>query len=1090
MNRKLKKLLESPDKFVRDAVDKRTWRLRARVPRPRTHTSRRFSVVTAVYNAAPYLQDFLTSLARQSVHFGESLELIAVDDGSSDDSLEILKNWESRHPGKIKVFSKPNGGQASARNVGIDHATGDWITFIDPDDFVAPDYFEHVDRILSTNEASDTTLVSCPLIFFLESTNSFRDNHPLRFRFSGGDRVIRDEQLDTHLLQLSAASGFFRRDIIDSSHLRFDEALRPVFEDAEFVARYLLTEPPRSIALCASATYFYRKRSDSSSTLDRAWQSPDRFTTLLRNAHLALLRRFPPHQAPLWLQRTVLYDLAWLFRRTINHSEHLAFLSPEELAEFRHLTSEILKHISPDTINNFDHCGIWLFHKLGWLALGGHAARPTPRAYIDGFDPEKNLFRLRHFYGDRSNEEIVYSDDDEADVVFEKTQQHEFAGSTFINERVLWIEPPTSNKRISFSLGKDPVQLILRKRKPSWTLVARDIIAGFHPAPRPQALPWYRRIEHATATSSLVSDHYRDCWLLMDRDTQADDNAEHLYRHIKNYRPDINAFFVLRQGSHDWPRLKREGFRLIAFGSALHRAALANAAHIVSSHIDRYVVDPMPDLTKASLRRFKITFLQHGVTKDDISNWLNPKKIDLLITASPREHQSIVCDGSPYRFSEHEVALTGFPRHDALGAVSDRGRTITLMPTWRLSLAGRVKGSGNERERNPDFAKSRFAQAWSSLLQSTELQHLSKIGHQIEFFPHANLTPYIHDLEIPPHISVKTHHDGSIQDVFRRTGILVTDYSSTAFELAYLQRAIVYFQFDRDEVFGGGHLTRPGYFDYDRDGFGPVCSDAGEVTKELLRLTSNEMKPAPEYTKRMFETFAFHDGNSCERVIQAIEALNSPLHPRARLQEIRIVRARRASAAGLWESATRRWSLVSAGPCGERELRLSEAHRELGHFVQSARILASLPGDTPESARERAKLLSHVHDWDAAIAAWRSELATADDDDRPLCALELGLALIARADHEEALSVLSPYCNATPTHARAVAEAAAALGDLHAAIDALTPWVDSVPKLRVQMSRYLAESGNVHRARELLESASVASEPEAERILVRYGAWR
>ncbi|MCB9636595.1 MAG: CDP-glycerol glycerophosphotransferase family protein [Sandaracinus sp.] len=1092
MNRKLKKLIESPDRFFRDAVQKRTWRARASAPRMRHSGTRRFSVVTAVYNASPFLDDFLTSLARQSLRFGDGVELIAVDDGSTDDSLAILRRWAERFPTAIKVFHKTNGGQASARNVGLEHATGDWVTFIDPDDFVATDYFERVDQLLSRPEASDTNLVSCNLVFYLEKTNSLRDNHPLKFRFAKGDQIVRDDQLDTHLLQLSASSAFFRRDLLEASTLRFDESIRPVFEDAHFVARYLLAAPPQSVGLCASAIYYYRKRADESSTMDRAWTSTERFTDLLKRAHLPLLSSFgegtPP---PVWLQRTILYDIAWYFRRLVDHSEHTAFLSPQQTANFREQVVSVLHHMETHVILDFELCGIWLFHKLGWLHMTGRAHDSAPRAYVDSFDETKQLFRIRHFHTDRDAIESVSSESGELELVFEKTQRHDFAGQPFLDERILWFKAPESDSLISMQIGEAPASLALKGRRPSRSLKARDLRSSGVKKARPESLRWYRRLEHGVATSTAIADRFRDCWLFMDRDTQADDNAEHLYRYVRRERPDINAFFVLRRSSHDWSRLQKEGFRLLDFGGPAHRAALTNACHVISSHVDRYVVAPMPDLDKTALRRFKVTFLQHGVTKDDISNWLNPKPIDLLITASRREHESIVSEGSPYRYCDREVALTGFPRHDALGAASavEGRRVLTLMPTWRLSLAGRVTGDGNTREKNPGFARSQFAREWMALLRSPRLLELRDRGYEIDFFPHANLVPYIDDLRVPEHVRVKTHVGGSIQDVFRRTTILVTDYSSTAFELAYLGRPIVYFQFDRDEVFGGGHLTRPGYFDYDRDGFGPVCTTVDAVEAELARLVERNGQPDPVFVARMNDVFAFRDGGSCARVLAAIEALDATEHPRSRAEPLRLARARRASRAKRWDLAHDRWSSLPRGvaPYPEREVRLAEAQRELGQFVAAARTLNGLSSDVrpPEARRERALLLSAVESWSRAVGAWREELERCEESDRPFCALALAEALLASGEAREAMTLLEAHPDTRPKHAQVYAAAAMALEEWSVACDALAPFAGTSVPLALSLADALDRSGDGAAAIALLATPLLASEPEAQRMAVR-----
>ena len=90
------------------------------------------SVIVPVYNNADHLKDCIQSLKAQSY---DNLELIFVNDGSTDNSAEILQKEES-----IRLINKENGGAASARNRGIDEASGEYITFVDADDYISPDY--------------------------------------------------------------------------------------------------------------------------------------------------------------------------------------------------------------------------------------------------------------------------------------------------------------------------------------------------------------------------------------------------------------------------------------------------------------------------------------------------------------------------------------------------------------------------------------------------------------------------------------------------------------------------------------------------------------------------------------------------------------------------------------------------------------------------------------------------------------------------------------------------------------------------------------------------------------------------------------
>ncbi len=183
-------------------------------------------------------------------------------------------------------------------------------------------------------------------------------------------------------------------------------------------------------------------------------------------------------------------------------------------------------------------------------------------------------------------------------------------------------------------------------------------------------------------------ERYANAWTFMDRDTEAHDNAEHLYRFVRQRHPEVNAWFVLRREAADWDRLAAEGFRLVPFGSSEHVQLLLNTDHLISSQVDNYVVRPL-DPARFGRRAWRFTFLDHGVTQNDLSRWFNTMPIDRFITVSPAEHASIVDDHTPYVFTEKEVRLTGFPRHDRLLELKrsvERPSLILVTPTWRRWL--------------------------------------------------------------------------------------------------------------------------------------------------------------------------------------------------------------------------------------------------------------------------------------------------------------------------------------------------------------------------------------------------------------------
>ena len=105
-------------------------------------------------------------------------------------------------------------------------------------------------------------------------------------------------------------------------------------------------------------------------------------------------------------------------------------------------------------------------------------------------------------------------------------------------------------------------------------------------------------------------DKFKKCWLFCDRLTKADDNAEHLYRYVKQNSSISKIYFLLSSSSPDWGRLSREGFNLIEVGSEAHRQAIRECSCLISSQADDCIVNYFGEHSDW-LKNF--VFLQHGV---------------------------------------------------------------------------------------------------------------------------------------------------------------------------------------------------------------------------------------------------------------------------------------------------------------------------------------------------------------------------------------------------------------------------------------------------------------------------------------------
>ncbi len=832
-----------------------------------------YSVITAVYNVELYLEDFFISITNQTLDFEQYISLILVDDGSTDSSAQIIAKWQKRYPQNIKYIYKENGGQASARNLGLEHVISKWVTFIDPDDFIDRRYFEEIQRFEKNNADKNFSLVSCHLIFFHEKTNSFADNHPLNYRFVGGNRIVRSGNMED-MLQLSAASSLLRNDILKKSGLSFNEKIRPNFEDAHLINLYLLYDAEHGnnhVAFLADPKYYYRKRVQATSTLDTSWQNPAHYFDVLQYGYLDLLQKTKKNkEVSRTAQRSVLYSLIWYFKALINHPEKTVFLTKEQKTTFLELVKEVGNYIEDEIIKQFNLAGCWWFYKVGLMGL---LKKKTIFEYsfaLEKYDRELQQVRGRFLTYSKRLPELT-SNGVPLELQYIKIKKNTFVEEVFSYEYYFWFEIDKINTLKAGVDGK-PVRIEVNGTFFVGEVAVTRLKESLENPYDSTRFPANIRHKRALLQLAQHKERFKDAWLLMDRDTQADDNAEHLYRYIAKYHPEINLFFALRKKSHDWERLKKDGFNLVDFGSSEFESLYVCCKHLISSHTDDY----FPEHYYDDLIKYKYTFLQHGVMKDDLSAWLNTKEIDCFITTVEREKDSIVNNETRYKFTPKEVVLTGLARHDSLlKGANKKQRMILVMPTWREYLVNNMPGKTTERASLPDFIESQYAQAWQSLLSSPRLKELlSRYQFQVSFFLHANMQQYAEQFSFPQHIRVLTHKDTSIQKLFQQAALMITDYSSVAFEMAYLRKLALYYQFDKEKVLDNfAHTCQKGFFDYDKDGFGPVCQDENSVLQSLKKLLQRECQPEETYLERMRHIFAFHDTKNCQRIFRAIKKM-------------------------------------------------------------------------------------------------------------------------------------------------------------------------------------------------------------------------
>jgi glycosyltransferase involved in cell wall biosynthesis len=242
-------------------------------PRPPT-----VSVVVPVYNAAEHLGECLASIVRQSLGF-ERIEVLAVDDGSTDGSGELLDDWAARHPGRIRVLHQPNSGAPGGpRNRAIELAAGEYLFFADPDDYLGD---EGLERMVAAAERHGSDVV-------LGRIRGVGRKAPTR-PFARGAEV--GDVHSTHAVWSLTAHKLFRRSLVERHKLRFAEGVRLAEEQPLVVPAYFLA---RSIAVVRDYDCYHLVHRPGFEHLTHQVPEPAEFYGVVREALRAVVQYTEP----------------------------------------------------------------------------------------------------------------------------------------------------------------------------------------------------------------------------------------------------------------------------------------------------------------------------------------------------------------------------------------------------------------------------------------------------------------------------------------------------------------------------------------------------------------------------------------------------------------------------------------------------------------------------------------------------------------------------------------------------------------------------------------------------------------------------
>lgn len=357
----------------------------------------------------------------------------------------------------------------------------------------------------------------------------------------------------------------------------------------------------------------------------------------------------------------------------------------------------------------------------------------------------------------------------------------------------------------------------------------------------------------------------KNIWLVYEKNSEtAQDNSFYFFKYCYEKHHDRNIYYVIKRNAADRANLKGMEDRVIYFMSMKHLIFMCAAKLLVASETrgHLYLWRHQRGKIKDILNRKKFVFLQHGVTafklNDNVLRRDSDSAVNLYVVTSDYE-RDIISNGLGY--DPKEIIVTGFTRWDYLVDKSHQTspKEIFLMPTWRGWL---------DEVPEEDFVNTPYFKNYMSFLNSDILHSLLEGNNlKLNFFIHPKFKQYISKFSSEsPFIRIISFGEEKVNELLMRTSLLITDYSSVAWEVYYLKKPVIFFQFDIEEY---ERLTGS-YIDMNEGLFGDRVFDSDDLIKTIKYYVQQNFKEKDIYANQRDKYFKYIDNQNSERVFNEI----------------------------------------------------------------------------------------------------------------------------------------------------------------------------------------------------------------------------
>jgi len=889
--------------------------------------------IIPTFNAARYLRDAIDSVVDQTIGF-DAVNLVIVDDGSTDNTSEIVRSFQILYP-EITYLYQLNSGVSAARNAGLEyckeHSLAPYTCFLDADDKYDPKHIEvlttflesHADVAAETEQVEEFDVganTKGPDVAFVP-IDQFERVTGLHVAYKSIDRG-RTRVIDLRLENVffsHVQSAMFRSDaIIDN---RFDTSLS-ISEDADFLLK-VLTKKNLAGWYNENVYLHLRKRSDGSSAIDNSSANPALYERIAR--YRAEFERYVSEagEVPRIVQNSRLYDIRWLAEPKANPVVYgIAFDVDGAMNDIKF----IVKHIDVDVLKQH-YIPYWLrmlffqmkfgeFHVRNsatdivpqYLAGEYPVADMTGNVWVQFIRQRQDVLHIRGFFnkasydgvrlvarfGDRIVEPRVStsSRNDRKFVLgkeifpardFEFNIRVDELSDGIVSSLVLYFEYERKlcpayiknawTSRFYYSNDYFVGDMVIVKRTPADNALSVERL-GFHHLVD-VVLRSTARFKDPDLVQKYVEyfEAFRNkrIWLFIDRNNRIDDNAEALFRYCANMRDGIVKFMVVPDESYV-SEFDGVSTNIIVYGSFEFKLLLMFAEKYISSttFYDSNVATSIP---KWDFRKIVDALSQFQEIFLQHGIIQNDNVIDSYLNVSKRDLDLFVVS----------------TRSECMSVLRNSGFStnvvkLTGLPRFDLLESEsqkvvtvvftwrRLLADIEARAYNVSFRNTPYFEMVNGLISDEGLlEALRQAGYRLVLKLHPEVYVQRQDFAERDVVTVVTD-EISYRELYRISSLMVTDYSSAVFDFAYLKKPVLYYQ---DSAVESNYGVDDGLaFNYVSDGFGDIVSTREACVSGILDCLASGCKMDSRYVSRVDSFFAFHDSRNCERVY--LELLGMP----------------------------------------------------------------------------------------------------------------------------------------------------------------------------------------------------------------------